>query len=55
MILIRLLAMLMVLGSSAAAMEPGGITADEWTAYKQQFLRSEGRIVDNGNGGISHS
>ena len=26
-----------------------------WSAYKAQFLKPEGRIVDNGNGDVSHS
>jgi len=31
------------------------ITADEWTAYLAAFVTDDGRIVDTGNGGISHS
>jgi endoglucanase len=26
-----------------------------WTAFRQIYLSGDGRIVDNGNGGISHS
>ena len=26
-----------------------------WQGYKARFLAPEGRIVDNGNGGVSHS
>src|SRR3546814_3145959 len=26
-----------------------------WQGYKTRFLTPEGRIVDNGNGGVSHS
>ena len=26
-----------------------------WSAYKARFVRSEGRVVDDANGGISHS
>ena len=31
------------------------INADAWSAYKAKFLDPSGRIVDNGNGNISHS
>jgi len=31
------------------------ITSDAWAAYRQNFLAPDGRIVDTGNGGISHS
>ncbi|CDN57914.1 Endoglucanase Y (plasmid) [Neorhizobium galegae bv. officinalis bv. officinalis str. HAMBI 1141] len=27
----------------------------EWSAYKEKFLEPNGRIVDNGNGAVSHS
>lgn len=29
--------------------------ADPWTVYKQRFVTAEGRVVDTGNDGISHS
>jgi endoglucanase len=28
---------------------------DEWRLFKSRFLSPDGRIIDNGNGGISHS
>lgn len=31
------------------------ITEQEWTAYADRFVSSEGRVIDDGNGGISHS
>ena len=31
------------------------VTASDWAQYKSRFLDRSGRIVDNGNGGISHS
>lgn len=31
------------------------VTTKEWTLYKEKFLDPAGRIVDNANGGISHS
>jgi len=27
----------------------------DWSAFRQRFLMSDGRIVDNGNGSVSHS
>ncbi|ARO23483.1 endoglucanase [Rhizobium sp. S9] len=41
-------------GPSAAA-QPAMINADAWSAYKAKFLDASGRIIDNGNGNISHS
>ena len=35
--------------------EPNAWPAGTWTAYKDKFLMPEGRIIDDGNGGISHS
>lgn len=29
--------------------------ADEWRSFKSRFLSDDGRVVDNGNGGVSHS
>jgi endoglucanase len=29
--------------------------ADEWRLFKSRFLSDDGRVVDNGNGGVSHS
>lgn len=30
-------------------------SASDWTAYRARFVTPEGRVVDTGNGGISHS
>ncbi len=38
-----------------AAAQRAAIDTQAWTAYKAKFLDVNGRIVDNGNGGISHS
>lgn len=38
----------------AAAQRPA-IDPQAWAAYKAKFLDVNGRIIDNGNGGISHS
>ncbi|TPK72398.1 endoglucanase [Mesorhizobium sp. B2-3-14] len=44
-----------VLAPVRPAMAASAITAKEWSAYKERFLDPSGRIVDNANGGISHS
>lgn len=31
------------------------IRADEWAGYRDRFVKPDGRVVDDGNGGISHS
>lgn len=31
------------------------LDAAEWTAYKDRFIAAEGRVVDTGNGGVSHT
>jgi endo-1,4-beta-D-glucanase Y len=38
----------------AAASEPE-LTREEWQAWRGAFLAEDGRVVDTGNGGISHS
>nr|WP_275785947.1 glycosyl hydrolase family 8 [Rhizobium gei] len=38
-----------------AAAQQATITAEVWQAYKSKFLDPAGRIIDDGNGGISHS
>ncbi|MDK4716592.1 glycosyl hydrolase family 8 [Rhizobium sp. CNPSo 4039] len=38
-----------------AAAQRAAVDTQAWTAYKAKFLDVNGRIVDNGNGGISHS
>lgn len=38
-----------------AVAQQGMINAGAWSAYKAKFLDASGRIVDNGNGNISHS
>ena len=39
----------------ASAGNSHAITQEEWLAYKEKFLDQTGRIIDNANGGISHS
>lgn len=42
-----------VLGFSPAARAT--VPADAWALYRQKFVTAEGRVVDDANGGISHS
>ena len=49
---VMVVALLAPIRSSLAA---SAITQKEWSAYKEKFLDPTGRIVDNANGGISHS
>ena len=55
----RLMATLSLLAALAAACpaaaQQGSLEAPLWQTYKQRFLEPTGRIVDNANGGISHS
>ncbi|MFD1747483.1 glycosyl hydrolase family 8 [Rhizobium helianthi] len=54
----RFMAILMALSFASvahAAETDAPVTAAEWASYKGKFLDPTGRIVDNGNGGISHS
>lgn len=46
-------AMMFPLSSSAQAADM--ITNLEWQAYKSRFIKSDGRVVDDANGDISHS
>lgn len=40
----------------ATAQERSGtVSAEDWQKYKAKFLDAGGRIIDDGNGGISHS
>jgi endoglucanase len=41
-------------GMPAASAEPA-LPVDEWRSFKSRFVSDDGRIVDNGNGGVSHS
>ncbi len=48
-------AMLYLALAQVAAAQEAPVNASEWSLYKARFLDRGGRIVDNGNGGISHS
>ncbi len=49
-----LLAAIAVLAPTAAPRQ-GLLERDEWRHYQSRFISPEGRVVDTGNGGISHS
>jgi endoglucanase len=51
-VIVLILALLAAFRTTAAT---ATLLADGWRQYKDRFLTSEGRIVDNANGGISHS
>jgi endoglucanase len=34
---------------------PGSVTATDWRSYRSRFVRENGSVVDDQNGGISHS
>lgn len=52
-----LVSLLALAGGGARAQSPGGTALPPayWQAYKDSFLREDGRIVDDANGDISHS
>ena len=60
-LLARLMAMLIPLhvAQPAWALKPpavaGSVTTQEWEAYRSSFVDGSGRVIDNANGGISHS
>jgi endoglucanase len=41
--------------TATGAAGPATLLSDGWRQYKDRFVTSEGRVVDNVNGGISHS
>jgi endoglucanase len=47
--------MTLALASEPAPAQQPRISSEAWAAYKAKFLDPSGRIVDNGNGNISHS
>jgi endo-1,4-beta-D-glucanase Y len=42
-------------GTSQAILAQPGNFAPEWLSFKSRFVSRDGRIVDNGSGGVSHS
>src|SRR5258708_31887486 len=56
-VMVLVFALLVAFSSMAASGAPAPVTllADGWRQYKERFVTSEGRVVDNANGGIRHS
>jgi endoglucanase len=56
-VMVLILALLAAFRTTAAtgAEGPATLLVDGWRQYKDRFVTSEGRVVDNANGGISHS
>ncbi|HEV7433703.1 MAG TPA: glycosyl hydrolase family 8 [Pseudorhizobium sp.] len=44
-----------LISAAPAAAQQGSLEASLWQTYKERFLDPSGRVVDNANGGISHS
>jgi endoglucanase len=44
-----------VSGTIASSLAQPLPIADEWRSFKSRFLSKDGRIIDNGGGGVSHS
>ncbi|MBB2176852.1 glycosyl hydrolase family 8 [Gluconacetobacter johannae] len=49
-----------VAGGAMATLQPGGRAAraagmDDWTFYRRHFVSPDGRVIDNGNGNVSHT
>lgn len=44
-----------IMGTEASAQGVPSVQPGEWAAYQERFVRPEGRVVDDANGGISHS
>jgi endo-1,4-beta-D-glucanase Y len=55
--MVLIMALLAAFRTTAAmgAAGPATLLVDGWRQYKDRFVTSEGRVVDNANGGISHS
>src|SRR6202165_1049809 len=56
-VMVLTLALLAAFRLTAAMGAAGSATLlkDGWRQYKDRFVKSEGRVVDNAKGGISHS
>lgn len=51
----RFVAMLAAACLGFAAGADAAVPAEAWALYRQKFVTAEGRVVDDANGGISHS
>ncbi len=45
----------LIMGLALSGCTPAGISNSQWQQYKSHFITSEGRVIDTGNGNISHS
>jgi endo-1,4-beta-D-glucanase Y len=56
-VMVLIMALLAAFRTTTAmgAASPATLLVDGWRQYKDRFVTSEGRVVDNANGGISHS
>jgi len=56
-VMVLIMALLAAFRTTAAmgAAGPATLLVDSWRQYKDRFVTSAGRVVDNANGGISHS
>ncbi len=52
---VQVLALLILFLSSCERTDPPLILHDDWLAYQNLFISKDGRVVDTGNKGISHS
>lgn len=50
-----LTALLALCSGGSMAQEAPSVTQSEWTAYRERFVLPDGRVLDDGNDGISHS
>jgi endoglucanase len=50
-----LLGSLPIYGAARAALPASGLLAADWRTFKSRFLSPDGRIIDTGNHGISHT
>lgn len=51
----RLLAILTTVLLGLLSEAGAAVPADAWALYRQKFVTAEGRVIDDANGGISHS
>ncbi|MFC6760784.1 glycosyl hydrolase family 8 [Sulfitobacter porphyrae] len=52
---LQALALYLLAFSGGAAGRDAKFEASAWSAWKDRFLSGDGRVIDDGNGGISHS
>ncbi len=52
---LRWVVFFLIFGLGLAGCTPPGISASQWQGYKSRFITSDGRVIDTGNGNVSHS